>query len=484
MSLTSSALREGVERIAPAVLETTGAPGALVTIGFAGRAPLTLPFGVADVGTGAPVTAAHTMRVGSLGKVLVAAAIANLARAGDLDLDAPIDRHLPFPVANPHGGTVTLTGALAMLTGAATDGYDWVEHHEPAMGYIERELKRGVVREYGTGAPRFAGPAGTGEWRSSSFMYQVAALAAEAVTGVPLGRYVKAEILDPLGMRDTAWPDSPNWDEVRARCTTGHMVFGDRAVPLPWHECGTYHSVGAVTTPADFTALMLALTGPGGRLRGEVSETVLAPRTSARGGLRVGFGVHLAGEPDAADHCVRAVGHYAFGWWAVSLAYPNAPEPFCVTVCTNLADQRDVFNPPEQYAFGILAFEIADWVLRGAVDARAHATRAEWGSYVMGLVAADRFAGLMGADLDRGRIARMAEGSRAVGGSAAAPFDEDRFVEGYLDMQAAARAGRIDAFLSGECPVGGVFRKLARKQWGAKNFEEPAPVRFWLDRRP
>ncbi|MQY04644.1 serine hydrolase domain-containing protein [Actinomadura macrotermitis] len=484
MSLTTSALREGVGRIAPAVLETTGTPGALITVGFAGRRPLTLPFGVADVETGAPVTASHTMRVGSLGKVLVATAIAGLARSGELDLDAPIDRHLPFPVVNPLGGTVTLTKALAMLTGAATDGYDWVEHPEPPMKYIERELKRGVVREYGTGAPRFAGSADTNEWRSSSFMYQVAALTAEAVTGMPLGRYVKAEILDPLGMRDTAWRDSPGWDEIRARCTTGHMVFGNRAVPLPWHECGSYHSVGAVMSPADHTALMLELIRPGGRLPGEVCETVLRPRTSARAGLRVGFGVHLAGDPEAVDYCVRAVGHYAFGWWAVSLAYPNAPEPFCVTVCTNLADQRDVFNPPEQYSFGILAFEIANWILSGTIDTRSLATQAEWGSYVMGLVAADRFAGLMGAVLDKGQIVRMARGTRAVGRSSAAPFDESLFVEGYLDMQAAARAGRIDEFLSQECPVGSVFRKLARKEWGAKNFEDPSPVRFWVDRRP
>ncbi|QHA03139.1 serine hydrolase [Streptomyces broussonetiae] len=483
MSLSREALRAGIDQVVPPVLEVTSTPGALISVGIAGQSPLTAPFGLAEAETGAAMTESHTMRVGSLGKLLVATAIAGLARSGELDLDEPIDKHLPFPVVNPKGGTITLTKALAMLSGAATDGYDWVERPEPAMGYIERELKRGVVHEYGTGAPRFVSSADTDEWRSSSFMYQVAALTAEAVTGMPLGRYVKAEILDPLGMRDTAWLDSPNWDEVRGRCTTGHMVFGNRAVPLPWHECGTYHSVGAVMTPADYTTLMLALTGPEGMFRGEVAETILRPRTTARDGSRVGFGVHLSGDPAATDYCVRSVGHYAFGWWAVSLAYPNAAEPFCVTVCTNMADQRDVFNPPTQYSFGILAHEIANWILSGTVDARRPATHAEWGSYAMGLVAADRFAGLMGANLDKAQISRMAKGARALGRPSAAAFEEGPFVEGYLDMQAAVRERRIDEFLSTQCPVGGLFRKLARREWGSKDFEDPSPVRFWSDRR-
>ncbi|MBO3741366.1 serine hydrolase domain-containing protein [Actinoplanes flavus] len=484
MTLSWDVLRDGIDRIAPEVLATTSTPGALISIGMTGRSPLTLAYGVADVETGAPVTASHTMRVGSLGKVVVATAIAALVRSGDLDLDDPIDKHLPFPVVNPKGGTITLTKALAMLTGAVTDGYDWVERPEPAMRYIERELERGVVHEYGTGAPRFVTSADDAGWSSSSFMYQVAALTAEAVTGMPLGRYAQEEILDPLGLRDTAWLDSPHWDDVRSRCTRGHMVFGDRAVPLPWHECGTYHSVGAVTTPADFTTLMLALTGPDGHFRGEVAQTVLQPRTAGRNGTRVGFGVRLAGTPGAADHCVSSVGHYAFGWWAVSLAYPHAAEPFCVTVCTNLADQRDVFNPPEQYSFGILAYEIANWILSGAVDVRSLATHAASSSYVMGLVAADRFAGLMGAHLDEHQVAELARGSRPIGRPSVAEFDESRFAEGFLDMQAAVRDGRIDEFLAGQCPVGGLFRKLTRKQWGAKNFEDPAPVRFWMDRRP
>ncbi|GAA2879544.1 serine hydrolase domain-containing protein [Streptomyces mexicanus] len=483
MSLTPEALRAAVDRVAPPVLEVTSTPGALISVGFADETPLTMAYGIADVESGAPVTESHTMRVGSLGKLLVATAIARLADSGALDLDAPIDAHLPFPVVNALGGTITLAKALSMLSGAATDGYDWVERPEPAMRYIERVVKRGVVHEYGTNAPRFVSSADASGWQSSSFMYQVAALTAEAVTGMPLGEYVKAEILAPLDMRSTAWLDSPDWDEVRNRCTTGHMVFGDRAVPLPWHECGTYHAVGAVMSCADYTRLMLALTGREGLFGGDVAKEILRPRTTARDGSQVGFGVHLSGDPATADHCVRSVGHYAFGWWSVSLAYPNAPKPFCVTVSTNLADQRDVFNPPDQYSFGILAQEIAGWIRDGETDTRSLPSRAEWNAYAMGLVAADRFAGLLGAELDKGQISRMAKGSRGVGASSTAAFDEARFVEGYLDMQAAVREQRIDAYLDTDCPVGGLFRRLARRGWGSKGFEEPSPVRFWSDRR-
>ncbi|WP_305787998.1 serine hydrolase [Symbioplanes lichenis] len=484
MTLARDALRAGIDRVAPAVLDATGTPGVLIDVGIAGQGSLTAAYGLADVESGAPMRTTHTMRVGSLGKLLVATAVTRLAESGALDLDEPIDRHLPFPVVNPLGGTITLTKALAMLSGAATDGYPWVERPGPAMSYIERELRRGVVHEYGTGAPRFVSPADTTEWRSSSFMYEVAALTAEAVTGMPLGRYVQDEILGPLGLRDTAWLDSPNWDDVRSRCTTGHMLFGSRAVPLPWLECGTYHSVGAVMAPADYTTLMLALTGREGIFGGEVSRAIMRPRTTARDGSEVGFGVQLTGAPGTAGHCVRAVGHYAFGWWAVSLAYPHAPEPFCVTVCTNMADQRDVFNPPAQYSFGILATELANWIHRGAVDARTLESHAEWSSYTMGLVAADRLAGIVGAELDKSQISRMAQGTRVIGRPPAAGFDEGRFVEAFSDMQAAIRDRRVDDYLDGDCPVGGLFRKLARKEWGSKDFEAPSPVRAWSERRP
>lgn len=482
MTLPTDALRAGISGVTPSVLEVTRTPGALITVGIKGRPLLTLPFGVADVATGAPVTKGHTMRLGSLGKLLVSTAVVKLACSGELDLDEPIDTRLPFPVTNPRGGTVTLAKALAMLTGAATDGYEWVESPEPAMKYVECELARGVVREYGTGAPRFVSSAETSQWRSSSFMYQVAALVVEAVTGMPLGHYAKAEILDPMGMHDTAWWDSPNWADVRERCTTGHMLFGSHATPLPWLECGTYHSVGAVMSTADYTKLMLALVTREGIFRNEIAHAILRPRATTRGDLQAGFGLQVTGDVHAEDYCVRAVGHYAFGWWAVSLAYLNVPEPFCVTVCTNLADQSDVFNPPEQYAFGILAHEIAGWIRGGKIDSRGLPDRAEWESYVMGLVAADRFAGLMGAELRRDEIVRMASGTRPVGRTAAFDFDQDLFIDGYLNMQTAARDGRIEEFLSEECPVGGVFRKLVRRGWGAKNFDDPAPVKFWLHR--
>ncbi|MEV7232388.1 serine hydrolase domain-containing protein [Polymorphospora sp. NPDC051019] len=480
MPLTPTALREGINRVAPSVLEATSAPGALVTVGVKGQPLLTLPFGVADVSTGAPLTVDHTMRLGSLGKLLVSAAVVKLADAGRLQLDEPIDTHLPFPVTNPKGGTITLTKALAMLTGAATDGYEWTGTPEPAGEYVKRELARDATWEYGTGASRFVDSADTGQWRSSSFMYQVAPLVAEAVTGMPLGHYAKAEIFDPLGMHDTAWWDSPNWAAVRERCTTGHMLFGQHATPLPWMECAPYHSVGVVMTTSDFTKLMLALMSRGGVFGDNVVHTILEPRTTARSDVNVGLGVHTVGNPDAKDYCIRAVGHYAFGWWAVSLGYPNADTPFCVTVCTNLADQTDVFNPPEQYPFGILAYEIASWIRDGKVDSRGLGDRSGSESYVMGLVAADRFAGLMGADLRKEEIDAMADGTRPLGRRPAVDFDRDLFVQGFLDMRAAVRDRRVEEFLATDCPVGGVFRKLARKAWGSKNFDEPAPVRFWL----
>lgn len=52
-------------------------------------------WGLADVETNEPMTAATVMQVGSISKQVTAATVVELARQGRLSLDDPLGRHLP-----------------------------------------------------------------------------------------------------------------------------------------------------------------------------------------------------------------------------------------------------------------------------------------------------------------------------------------------------------------------------------------------------
>src|SRR6478735_7579138 len=103
-------------------VDDTGIPGAAWAIVRDGRLAHVGVHGAADV-TGRPVTADTPFVVGSLSKSLTALAIARLADAGRLELDAPVVRVLPsFRLADPvAAATLTTRQLLVQTSGLPAD---------------------------------------------------------------------------------------------------------------------------------------------------------------------------------------------------------------------------------------------------------------------------------------------------------------------------------------------------------------------------
>jgi len=137
----------------------------------------------------------------SLGKPLFAYAVLRLVDAGRLDLDRPLFAYLPAPDADtPRMRRVTTRHVLTHTSGLP----NW----RRAAGPLEPSTEPGQAYEY----------SGEGFF----FLQRVV----EHLTDQPIARYLRVEVLEPLGMRESSWV----WrDEYDGRMAVGYDDSGQPA---------------------------------------------------------------------------------------------------------------------------------------------------------------------------------------------------------------------------------------------------------------
>ncbi len=231
-------------------------------------------YGKADLETGRPVRRDTIFRMYSQTKPITASAITMLIDRGELDAADPVEHWLPGfrnqKVIGPAGPEpavtpVTVMDLLGMCSGlcypdadtagqemarlfeeneALIDGGGGMTTREFAnrMGKVSLAFQPGTMFRYGVSA-------------------DVAGALVEAVDGRPFGQFLKEEIFDPLGMKDTAFYVPP---EKRERLTeayertpegliryeTHHLCIRDYASPPPFESGGA----GLFSTLDDYAA--------------------------------------------------------------------------------------------------------------------------------------------------------------------------------------------------------------------------------------
>ncbi|MCI0546311.1 MAG: beta-lactamase family protein [Candidatus Rokubacteria bacterium] len=147
---------------------------------------------LAEAGAVEPGTIFHTA---SVSKTLVALGLMQLVERGQVDLDAPIARYLPyFRLADPRFAQCTIRQALSHTAGLPADveGGAWWESPEDDPGALERYVRSLEAR------PLVAAP-GEG-WRYSNIGYEVLGDVIAKVSGMSFEDYMRVHILEPLGM--------------------------------------------------------------------------------------------------------------------------------------------------------------------------------------------------------------------------------------------------------------------------------------------
>lgn len=166
-------------------------PGLAVAIVRDGALVYAKGFGVANVDTGAPVTADTLFNAGSTTKAFTAAGIAMLVDQKKLDWEAPVTDYLPGFRLGQNGqyATTSLRDMMSHRTGLARHDLLWYNNKDLSL---EALLARVPYLE--TFAPTRA------RYQYNNLMVMLAGHALERVSGISWEEFTTSAILRPLGM--------------------------------------------------------------------------------------------------------------------------------------------------------------------------------------------------------------------------------------------------------------------------------------------
>ena len=184
-------------QIVRAGLTEQNLPGLSVAVGVGGDIVWAEGFGWADLEKQVPVTPDTRFRIGTASTVLTSAAVGLLLEKGRLKLDDEIQTYVPaFPEKQ---WPVTLRQLMGHMAGVRTDGGDeeplFSERCERPVEALQCFAERPLLFEPGT------------QYRYSSYGWILVSAAVEAAADEPFFTFMREQIFDPLGMRDTM-PDS------------------------------------------------------------------------------------------------------------------------------------------------------------------------------------------------------------------------------------------------------------------------------------
>jgi D-alanyl-D-alanine carboxypeptidase len=185
--------------------------------------------GVADRATREPMTPEVHHRIGSVTKTFTATLLLQAADEGLLSLDDTIDQYVK---GVPNGEKITLRQMSDMTSGIAsyTEDDQWVKEwsSDPTRVWAPQELARIGIKE----SPLF--DPGT-EWFYSNTNYVLLGLLLEKVTGKPIGQLYQKEIIEPLDLEETSFPNK------------------DSALPEPYDHGYTLQGKSSGEKPIDST---------------------------------------------------------------------------------------------------------------------------------------------------------------------------------------------------------------------------------------
>ena len=270
-SIRDRELSDRVDR----VLNRHPAVGLAVGVVRLGAPDAFVAHGLADVASHTPVTEETAVRVGSITKTFTAIAAMQLVEQGLVDLDGPVADHLRtfrLVAADPSWRPATLRHLLTHTAGIGEVRWPG-DLLRPVFGEMARAGRPApsLAAYYRRGLPVRAEP-GT-RWRYTGHGFAVVGQVVEDVTGVPLGRYLRRHVFEPLGMTGTHL--SPP-DPVGA-LATGYVVGRSGARPVTDLQQVTAAAGAAVSTPRDMARYLAALLGGGANAHG----TVLTPSSMA-----------------------------------------------------------------------------------------------------------------------------------------------------------------------------------------------------------
>jgi CubicO group peptidase (beta-lactamase class C family)/D-alanyl-D-alanine dipeptidase len=251
-------------------------------------------FGYADPATKQPATADTVYRVGSVSKLFTDIAVMQLVERGQVDLDAPLTTYLPsFKPTNPFGTPITLRHLMSHRAGLVREppvGH-YFDDTAPTLAATVDSLNRTTL-VYAPGT----------RTKYSNAGIAVVGRVLEVVAQQPFADALRDRVLEPLGLRKSAFKPTPEVtkDLAKAFMWTYHGTRFD----APSFQLGMAPAGSMYSTVTDLGRFMSALFQRGGTplaegrgsatLKPETLEAMWKPQFAApqmRSGYGLGFDV-------------------------------------------------------------------------------------------------------------------------------------------------------------------------------------------------
>lgn len=262
--------------------------------------------GYADPDTGTPATTGTAYSICSISKLFTSIGVMQLRDAGRLRLDDRVDALLPwYDIQQAYDGSppVTVEGILTHSSGLPreSDHQYWIEPF--VFPSRDQVIERLGEQEMLYPSDRY--------YQYSNLGLTLAGEIVAEVSGTPYDEYIRARILDPLGMSST-WPDIGEYPYTD-RMAVGYSATrrdGTRARMPPFDAEGISPAAGFASTVEDmarFAAWQFRILDTGGDavLSGNTLREMqrvhwLDPDWKTTRGL--GFGVYRSGDVTYVGH--------------------------------------------------------------------------------------------------------------------------------------------------------------------------------------
>jgi CubicO group peptidase (beta-lactamase class C family) len=301
-------------------------PGVALAVVRGGRVAYSRGYGIADP-EGRPATPQTPFLIGSVTKSFTALAVAQLAEAGAIRLDDPVQQHLPwFRLADEQAAaTITIRQLLTHTSGLSTlDG----NRHRLARSQDDDALP-GRVRMLDSVRPSAAPGEG---FQYSNANYQILGALIESVSGQSFEDHVTERIFRPLGM-GAGFASTP--EGTPRDVAVGHRYWFGQPVPtgILEHDRHVLAQALVVASAEDLARYVLFHLGHAPASSAGMLSPAGLREAQDTGAFRYGFGLQ-GGERNGA----RVVGHGGQnpGFFAFMLFSTERDEG--VVVLANAAD--------------------------------------------------------------------------------------------------------------------------------------------------
>ena len=337
-----------------ALVDSSRVSGLSVAVSVDGEVVWAEGFGYADLENRTPVTPLTKFRVGSIAKSITSTGLALLYEQGKVDLDAPIQKYVPYFPQKPW--PITLRELGGHLGGIRTYNY---ANYDPAKNEFVGSTHYASVKDAMNifmNDPLDHQP-GT-KYLYTTWGFVTISAAMEGISGQDYLSYINDRIIVPLKLQNTV----PEYNEEVIPYRSRYYMRNEdgKLVNTPYVDNSDKWSAGGwLSTPTDLVRLGSALIGPN-LLKDSTKKIWWTSQKNADGSL-TNYGIGFTVGKDFDGHRTVSHGGGSVGGTTAWVMYPDdgvvvaaivnmseAPTngPTAETIAEGFINAREKLDPP------------------------------------------------------------------------------------------------------------------------------------------